>query len=93
MSSFVIDTSVFLFDNLDIGISLIPFGEIFYDSDTNEYVESSNSTLQPNNKIISATKVRELINNNTFEKNYLISDKVYQTLSNFIDSGEELFEQ
>jgi pyruvate kinase len=85
--------SKILFDNLDIGISLIPFGEIFYDSNTNEYVESSNSTLQPNNKIISATQVRELINNNTFEKNYLISDKVYQTLSNFIDSGEELFEQ
>tara|TARA_Y100001970_G_scaffold2704_1_gene3190 strand:+ start:42171 stop:44345 length:2175 start_codon:yes stop_codon:yes gene_type:complete len=80
-----------IFNNLDIGISVIPFDEIIYDSNENYYFELDNSINKSKIKKISATLLRESIQNNTFENDYLVNDIVYKTIIDSLTNNEELF--
>ena len=85
------DESQKIFNKLDIGINLVPFKEIVYDKNNNEYTEYCSDNNNVNICKLSGTLVRDIISNNLPHNGYLIDDKIYKYLKKQKANNRKIF--
>ena len=78
---------------MEIGINPVPFKEIVYDKDNNEYTEYCSDDNNVNIFKLSGTLVRDIISNNLPNNGYLIDDEIYKYLIKQKSSNRKIFSQ
>ena len=80
-----------IFNQLDIGISLVSFGEVVFDTKKNIYIEKNSQIDYQKYKKISGSILRESINKKLLINDYLIDKSIFVLIDKMINNSTNLF--
>ena len=75
---------------MNVGIKILQYDEVVYDIKTKECSLIKSHFNNKKYRKINATIIREMIKNKKIEKNYLINDIIFKTLSKELTNQKEL---
>ncbi|TSD03020.1 MAG: sulfate adenylyltransferase [Parcubacteria group bacterium Athens0714_26] len=77
----------------DIGVKIIPFGEIFYSKEKRDYVHyfGDNTEKEIGSLAISGSEVRRMLKSGVMPPSWMIREEISKMILEAIKNGEEVF--